>query len=114
MKQFLVAALLLISLSASADNPPLPCGTWQQGGILIGCDLYQGTHPLPREQKDCWKFTNTRPGIQYRFSFGWFYLQCDTGTPITPVPLDDYEWALVPISALIVFIYRRKIFYPCY
>lgn len=104
MKKLLIA-LCLISTACFAQNPPYPCGTWQQGGILINCDLYQGIYKMPKKAEDCWKFTNTRPG--YNFSFGWFYLEC--GRPVE-LPLDDWGPAAVVISGIVgvVYLNRRK------
>lgn len=107
---WIIIFILGMVTSVKADNPQLPCGTWQQGGVLIGCDLYQGSHPLPRLAKDCWKFINTRPGWQYIFSYGWFYLECNTGTPVTPVPFDNYIWVVVGLAGTVIFFNRNKLF----
>lgn len=99
--------MLMLSFKAMADNPPLPCGTWQQGGILYQCELYQGSHPLPKNPQDCWVFTNTRPGWQYLFSYGWYYLDCRQ--PPEQIPLDDYAPVILVLIGSLGFLFIRKV-----
>lgn len=69
---------MLISTSLFSQNPPYPCGTWQQNGTLYNGELYPGPvngYHHPKNPNDTWIFTDTRTGFNSS-SRGWYYLQC--------------------------------------